>query len=653
MRRALFAICIAAVLVTAVTGCRTLFGRGRGPIETIAFLPQHNPGLTATVEGAINERPEPKEVVMVVPPGTDVRALVATITLNTEATVTVISSGEQIVQRNSQTPNDFTLPVIYSVEVPGDDEPWLYRVTVREADVNARLSALTVEGAVQFEPRFRPDLHRYVAEVPYSSRTVRLVVRAESPYLQRIAVDGTIIRGAGGSASVDFESGDVREVQLETVAEDGVSRELYHVTLQRAAPDSNPALSSLTLADATLSPVFDRNRLHYSGEVPHSARQITVAAQPESRYATVTIEPAAGFGPISISGDPVGSRGAGIAFRDTDRLQLVVVVRAEDGTSLRYTLDVRRAAPTVSQAAAPTQTPTPTPTDAPIPAPAPDATRDAAPDAEGAPLQPPQPAATRAQPVSMDLTVRSVSVQLERTVAQALGGAEIANAAEIRVRRYRTEEVLVFDEPRLGVQRRGNAPPALAFDWRAPRLSMADDAWLEIEVAVPTAAGSYLRYSRALPVADGVTVLDVPFYLLSGTPRTAWPAPGAEVPVDGRFTMVPPGQLGHRAIVGGGAIEVLPRDGSAASGAWLTVWDARDGEELYQGQVWSGRGVRAGRAQSFDRPIALPEGREVHYRFEVRGPDGRGWRSEALTLVRTSRITPDGGFEPALLFAME
>lgn len=637
MKRALFAIVITVVLITSATGCRTLFGRGRGPIETIAFLPQHNPALSVMIEGAINERPEPKEVMMVVPPGTDVRALVSTITLDTEATVSVISSGERVLQQNSVTSNDFTVPVLYSVEVPGDDEPWRYRVTVREADMNARLSAIAVEEAVQFEPRFRPDQLRYIVEVPFSSSSVRFSVRAESPYLQRAVVDGTIIRGAQGSASVNFDAGDFREIRIETLAEDGLSREVYSVTLQRAAPDSNPALAALSLSGASLSPEFDRNRLHYTGEVSHSARDITVITRPESRYATVSVEPAAAESTLAVTGNLTDAGGAVIAFRDTDRLQLVLVVRAEDGTILRYTLDVRRAAPTVSQAAATTPA------------------EDAAPGVSPPPDQPSQPTArpAPAHPAGMDLTVRSRSVELTRSVMQTLGRAEIGHEAEIRVRRHRTEEVLVFDEARVTVQRRGNTPPLLSFDWHAPRLSLADDVWLEIQVAVPTGAGTNLHYTRALPVADGPTVLEVPFYLLSADARTVWPAFGTAVPVNGRFTLVPPGQMGRMAATRNMTMQELPREAAAVSGAWLTVWDSSATDELYQGQVWSGRGVRAGQQLSFDSEITLPEGHEVVYRFEVRGPDGRGWRSEGITTVRTTRLTADGGFEPALLFVLE
>ena len=65
----------------------------------------------------------------------------------------MITFGRPVVRQNSVTPNDFTLPVLYSLLVPGDNEPSLYRVTVREGDTSARLAALRVADAVSFSPR--------------------------------------------------------------------------------------------------------------------------------------------------------------------------------------------------------------------------------------------------------------------------------------------------------------------------------------------------------------------------------------------------------------------------------------------------------------------------------------------------------------------
>jgi len=352
MKRVILGLFAITLVFSGLSGCRTLFGRGRGPVESIAFLPQHNPGLTAPVIGSISERPDPKEVTMVVPPGTNVQSLVASITLNTEASVAVISTGSRVTQINNQTPNDFSIPVTYSFVVPGDDEPWLYRVVVREAHTDAALASVQVSDALSFEPHFSPETKSYTVMVPYSTQQLQITARGRSPYLQRIVVDGAVLRSAAG-VTVGFESGARRELSIETLAEDRVSEDRYRLTLVRAEPDRNPSLAALSVPGAALSPAFRTDRLHYSTEVRHDATEFTVVAQPQSRFARVSLESSPGEPALSVSGDAGSSRGATVSFRDTDRLRVVVAVRAEDGTLLNHTVDVRRAAPPISAAPQP------------------------------------------------------------------------------------------------------------------------------------------------------------------------------------------------------------------------------------------------------------------------------------------------------------
>ena len=127
-RVALAAIGLAVVLM----GCASM-GRGRGPVESFVIPAAANPGLPADIVGRVTPGGEPREVLLVVPPGMNLHALVAKFSLNAEATITVISSGSRVVQQNGVTPNDFTTPVLYSVEVAGEKDPWHYRVTVSDA----------------------------------------------------------------------------------------------------------------------------------------------------------------------------------------------------------------------------------------------------------------------------------------------------------------------------------------------------------------------------------------------------------------------------------------------------------------------------------------------------------------------------------------
>src|SRR5271157_2105515 len=72
-------VCVAAA-AAALAGCASL-GRGHGPVEAFAFLAAANPQVPRGAVGAIDEATEPKEIQVVVPPGTDMRGLVATLSL--------------------------------------------------------------------------------------------------------------------------------------------------------------------------------------------------------------------------------------------------------------------------------------------------------------------------------------------------------------------------------------------------------------------------------------------------------------------------------------------------------------------------------------------------------------------------------------------
>ncbi len=348
------------LILAALSGCRTLFGRGHGPVDSFAFLPEYNPGLARPVTGQINERSDPKLIEAVVPPGTDTSNLVATFSLNTEASIRVISSGATVVQQNNQTPNNFQSPVLYSIKVPKDDEPWLYRVVVREAERNALLGQLRVADGTPLDPPFNPNTTSYTTTVPYASTQVTIEAAAQSAHLQGMSIGAREVRGSRASVAVPFTGTDRLTVPIQTTAEDQTSTAQYSITIVRGAPDTNSTLGSLGIRDAGLTPLFTPNRLSYSAQVPYSAKSLQVRAVPQSRYATVsfaTPTPRSGLASIPAQGDPRTGNGARIDFSRTDHLTLVVIVTAQDGSASQYSVNITRAAPDRNNALADLQLP--------------------------------------------------------------------------------------------------------------------------------------------------------------------------------------------------------------------------------------------------------------------------------------------------------
>lgn len=351
MRRIIVGLAVSFAVFAALAGCASM-GRGHGPVEAFTFQSGVNKVLARDVVGAIDERVEPKEIRVVVPAGTDLHALVATLSLSKEAVLAVVSSGSRVVQQNGVTPNDFSVPMTYSITVAGDKQPWTYRVFVREAEGNARLSMLAVPQGAILQPAFSPTVRRYTLDVPFATVKVRLEARGQTATLKSVTIDGAEIVGPAGAAVVDFASVQERSVAIDTLAEDGLTREQYVVTIRRGAPDSNASLAALELKDVPLMPAFAPGQLSYQAVVPFETTRLVLRARPQSPVAVISLGSAvivrggrAGTPALQFTGDPTAAAGAQVDFSSEDRLALVIIVTAEDQSVQQYLVDVQRAPP--------------------------------------------------------------------------------------------------------------------------------------------------------------------------------------------------------------------------------------------------------------------------------------------------------------------
>jgi hypothetical protein len=349
VKKLLIGILVAVAVFGTLAGCAG--GRGHGPVDAFQFLTSRNPGLSQNVTAVMNEQADPVEIVAVLPPDTPDLNLVATFSLNTEAVISVVSTGTPVVQQNGVTRNDFAAPVLYSVQLPKEKKPWRYRVTVRYAETNAALGLISIPEGYTMTPLFSPKVKSYAVDVPYSVKQVKIDAKGQSQNLKRIAIDGAP-SGASASATVDFSSGPSRRVSIETLAEDGATRDEYIVTLRRLPPDTNARLNSLEFADLPLFPAFTPTRLAYQIEVPFDARAVAVKAATQSKYASITLQtyavvgrPTSGRTGLAVKGSPTDRAGATVDFSSGVLLNLVVAVTAENGDVLEYVVDVRRAEP--------------------------------------------------------------------------------------------------------------------------------------------------------------------------------------------------------------------------------------------------------------------------------------------------------------------
>ena len=223
---------------------------------------------------------------------------------------------------------------------------------VREAETNARLSALVIPQGAKLSPAFSAAVHSYALEVPFASTSVRVEARGQTATLKSVTVDGAATPGATGAAMVDFQNMQERAITIETLAEDGVARERYTVTIRRGAPDANALLGSLKLQNSPLSPQFSPSVLGYQVMVPWETKQLAVHARPQSPVAAVTLDAALSVGgsqanaqPLEFKGNPADKAGALVGFSVGNRLALIFVVTAQDGGVQQHLVDIQRAPP--------------------------------------------------------------------------------------------------------------------------------------------------------------------------------------------------------------------------------------------------------------------------------------------------------------------
>jgi hypothetical protein len=332
------------LLALGMVGCATVpfTGHGTGPINSFTFTSAANPGLHQDVTGRIIAQGEPELILVVVPHGVDLKKLIATVTLGTQGTIAVANGDRRIMQTNGITANDFTSPVLYSVEIPGGKEPWGYRVMVREADTNGLLSQVTFPGRTVLQPAFSPTVRQYTVQVPFEIKTLSVAALAQSANTQSITIGATSTPGHLAVGTIDFSSGQQGAFPITVLAEDGTTRVSYTFTLSRRPPDRNALLGFLDVPDATFTQAFTPSRFSYSASVSFEVRQVVLNAQAQSAFASVMLTvPGASGGPVPVA------RGASagtirVDFPTGGRLPLTLTVIAQDGTAQQYNLEILR-----------------------------------------------------------------------------------------------------------------------------------------------------------------------------------------------------------------------------------------------------------------------------------------------------------------------
>ena len=346
MKKLLIGILVGSVVLGSLAGCFS-FGRGHGPVDAFQFLTSRNPGLGQNVTGVMNEQADPVEILVVIPPDAGSLNLVATFSLNTEAVISVVSSGTPVPQENGVTRNDFSAPVLYSLQVPKREEtlavPGHRALRGDQRGTLPDQHPRGVRDVAALQPEGE-ELHRRSALLGEEGK---IDAKGQSANMKDIAIDGAGSGGASASTTVDFSSGPSRAVSIETLAEDGVTRDAYTVVLKRLPAETNAKLESLEVVDTALFPAFSPTRTAYQAEVPFDTAQVVVKAKAQSRSATITLQTLAVVGRITSGrtalaskGSPTDKAGAMVDFSNGTLLPVIVAVTAEDGGVQEYLVEI-------------------------------------------------------------------------------------------------------------------------------------------------------------------------------------------------------------------------------------------------------------------------------------------------------------------------
>ncbi len=223
------------------------------------------------VEGVVNSGDY--TVTLSVPYGTNVTALVPTITVSPEATISPESGVAQ----------DFTNPVNYTVTAEDASEQiWDVTVDVSAPNTDATLSDLKVNSSTV--TGFDPATYSYVIELPYGTTETPTVTATENdPNAEVVISDAT---------DITSETNADRTTTVTVTAEDGTTTQDYTILFNVAEAGTDASLSDLKIDDTIIEEFSGLTFEYYDTLAAGTTTVPTVTATASDPDANVDIVPA-------------------------------------------------------------------------------------------------------------------------------------------------------------------------------------------------------------------------------------------------------------------------------------------------------------------------------------------------------------------------
>ena len=201
----------------------------------------------------------------------------------------------------------------------------------------ADTDGLTFTPTLTLSPAYARTTVEYTARVANSVNVVTVAATTNNPDASATISPGDA-DGTSDGHQVALHAGQNTRITVSVLAENRVARQTYTITVyrMRSTLSSNANLSSLGLAEASLSPGFSAAQTTYSARVPYNTATVTVMA---------TAADVGAFSPIIGGGESVANNVVTLGERGANST-ITVGVTAESGTEntadRTYTITVYR-----------------------------------------------------------------------------------------------------------------------------------------------------------------------------------------------------------------------------------------------------------------------------------------------------------------------
>ena len=194
---------------------------------------------------------------------------------------------------------------------------------------NADLSNLTLSNG-SLAPAFAAGTISYTATVPFATGSIT-VTPTVADAGATVKVNGVAVTSGSPSGAIALGVGSANVITTVVTAADN-STKTYTTTVTRNAASGNNQLGSLAISSGTLAPTFASGTQSYTASVSNATTSVTLTPTVSDPTATVTVN-----GVATTSGN--ASAPLGLSVGNT---ALTVVVTAQNGTPLTYTVTVTR-----------------------------------------------------------------------------------------------------------------------------------------------------------------------------------------------------------------------------------------------------------------------------------------------------------------------